>query len=100
MLGLGTCTTIAQAQTFDPNSVIPAADGTGTQIQTQINSSQQQFDITGGTASRDGQNLFHSFDRLNLNSNQTANFIVNPAIQNIFARVKGEMSIIDGLLQV
>jgi filamentous hemagglutinin family protein len=80
--------------------VLPSADGIGTQVQPQGNSSNSQFDITGGTASRDGQNLFHSFDRFNLNSNQTANFIINPAIQNIFARIQGEASIIDGLLQV
>jgi filamentous hemagglutinin family protein len=60
-----------------------------------------QFDITGGQRSADGANLFHSFTQFGLNQNQVANFLSNPSIQNILARVNGNNpSIINGLLQV
>lgn len=75
--------------------VIP--DGLGTQVKTTGN----QIDIQGGTRSRNGNNLFHSFDRFNLNSNQTADFQVDAATRNVFARVRGgDASVIDGLLKL
>ncbi|MGI0492546.1 CHAT domain-containing protein [Alkalinema pantanalense CENA528] len=75
--------------------VIP--DGLGTQVKTTGN----QIDIQGGSRSRNGSNLFHSFDRFNLNASQTANFQVDAATRNVFARVRGgEASIIDGLLKL
>ncbi|NJK77356.1 MAG: filamentous hemagglutinin N-terminal domain-containing protein, partial [Microcoleus sp. SU_5_6] len=78
-------------------SIIPANDGTGTTLTPQGN----RLDIGGGKLSEDGANLFHSFQRFGLNKNQTANFISNPNIQNIFGRVVGgEASIINGLIQV
>ncbi|BAU12345.1 filamentous hemagglutinin family outer membrane protein [Leptolyngbya sp. NIES-3755] len=59
----------------------------------------QQIQIQGGIEA--GTNLFHSFDRFNLDANQTATFFANPAIQNILGRVvSGEASRINGLLQV
>ncbi|MGG6268945.1 CHAT domain-containing protein [Leptolyngbya sp. AN03gr2] len=59
----------------------------------------QQIQIRGGIGA--GANLFHSFDRFNLDANQTATFFANPAIQNILGRVvSGEASRINGLLQV
>ncbi|MBE9010944.1 CHAT domain-containing protein, partial [Pseudanabaenaceae cyanobacterium LEGE 13415] len=59
----------------------------------------QQIQIRGGIEA--GTNLFHSFDRFNLDANQTATFFANPAIQNILSRViNGEPSRINGLLQV
>ncbi|MDL5056337.1 CHAT domain-containing protein [Geitlerinema calcuttense] len=77
--------------------ITPAADGTGTQITPQGN----QFDIHGGQLSRDGANLFHSFQQFGLNQNQIANFLSNPNIRNILGRVVGgETSFIDGLIQV
>lgn len=82
----------AQAQ-----PIAPAADGTGTQVTPQGN----QFDITGGQRSRDGANLFHSFERFGLSEGQVANFWVDPALRNVLGRVVGgEASVIDGLLQV
>lgn len=76
---------------------IPNADGTGT----QVNVNGNQFDISGGTLSSDGSNLFHSFEQLNLDANQIANFVSQPNIQNILGRINGgNASIIDGLLQV
>jgi filamentous hemagglutinin family protein len=60
-----------------------------------------RLDITGGQLSRDGANLFHSFNEFGLNAEQTANFLSNPSIQNILGRVTGgNASIINGLIQV
>lgn len=60
-----------------------------------------QLDISGGTLSGDGANLFHSFQKLGLNSGEIANFLSNPTIQNILGRVTGgDASIINGLIQV
>ncbi|AFY84607.1 CHAT domain-containing protein [Oscillatoria acuminata] len=78
-------------------SMIPAVDGTGT----QVTHDGDRFDIQGGSRSGDGSNLFHSFDRFGLEAGQTANFLANPDIQNIFTRVVGgDPSLIQGLLQV
>lgn len=58
------------------------------------------FNITGGTPA--GNNLFHSLGLLNLlNPNQVANFTgLPPNIQNIFARISGGRSNINGQIQV
>jgi filamentous hemagglutinin family protein len=81
----------AQAQ-----SITPAADGTNTQVTTNGN----RIDIVGGTLSG-GANLFHSFEKFGLDSNQVANFLSNPQIQNILGRVVGgDPSVINGLIQV
>ncbi|MEG3861794.1 CHAT domain-containing protein, partial [Microcoleus sp. herbarium12] len=84
---------IAAAQ----SSIVPAPDGTGTAIAPGA----ARYDIQGGTPSRDGANLFHSFTRFNLNPGETANFLSNPNIKNILGRVVGgEASLINGLIQV
>jgi len=76
---------------------VPANDGTNTQVEASGN----QFTITGGQTSGDGANLFHSFSEFGLDVNQTANFLTNPAIQNILSRVTGgNASLINGLIQV
>ena len=78
-------------------SVVPAADGTGTVV-TPVDS---QINISGGQTSSDGTNLFHSFTQFNLDQNQSANFLSNPSIQNILGRVTGgNASTINGLIQV
>ncbi|NEQ45909.1 MAG: DUF4347 domain-containing protein [Leptolyngbya sp. SIOISBB] len=78
-------------------SITSAADGTGTVVTVD----GQQLIIEGGSLSGDGANLFHSFDQFDLSSQQTANFITQPEIQNILGRVVGgNPSMIDGLLQV
>ncbi|MGL5197106.1 MAG: filamentous hemagglutinin N-terminal domain-containing protein, partial [Chroococcales cyanobacterium] len=78
-------------------SILPAVDGTGT----QVTHDGDRFDIQGGSHSGDGSNLFHSFDRFGLDAGQTANFLAHPDIQNIFTRVVGgNPSLIQGLLQV
>ncbi len=78
-------------------SIIPAADGTGTLVTPNGN----QFQIYGGSLSADGMNLFHSFEQFGLESGQIANFLSSPEIQNILGRVvSGDPSIINGLIEV
>lgn len=90
-LGAGVPISIAQAQP------IPAGDGTGTRVIPNGN----QYNIEGGQLSRDRANLFHSFQRFGLSQDQIANFLSNPEIRNILARVGGgDASYINGLLQV
>jgi filamentous hemagglutinin family protein len=89
-----------QSQTATAQSIVPASDGTGTTI-APSQGPQTRYDITGGTPSRNGANLFHSFTQFGLNSGETANFISNPTIQNILGRVVGgDASLINGLIQV
>ncbi|NEO30666.1 MAG: CHAT domain-containing protein [Symploca sp. SIO3C6] len=77
--------------------ITPAQDGTGTSVTTIGN----QLQISGGTLSSDGSNLFHSLEDFGLDAGQIANFISNPEIYNIFSRVVGgNPSLIDGLIQV
>jgi filamentous hemagglutinin family protein len=93
---LSFCLFLGETAAFG-QSIIPANDGTSTTLTPQGN----RLDISGGKLSGDGVNLFHSFQRFGLNKNQTANFLSNPNIQNIFGRVVGsEASTINGLIQV
>lgn len=92
LLGFNLITPKALAQ-----SIIPADDGTDT----VVSPTDSSYAITGGTLSGDGANLFHSFDQFGLTETEAANFIADPAIQNILGRIiGGDASIIDGLLQV
>lgn len=85
------------AGTAHAQSIITAPDGTNT----LVTPNGTQFDITGGTLSGDGTNLFHSFQQFGLNAGETANFLSNPQIRNILGRVTGSNpSIINGLIQV
>ena len=78
-------------------SIAPASDSVGTLVTPAGN----RYDITGGTLSDNGQNLFHSFQNFGLNTGEIANFLSNPNIRNILSRVVGgNGSIIDGLIQV
>ncbi|MDX2232686.1 MAG: CHAT domain-containing protein [Leptolyngbyaceae cyanobacterium bins.349] len=78
-------------------SISPTNDGTNTVV-TPVG---DRFDITGGTVSSNGANLFHSFGQFGLTPGQIANFIANPQLQNILGRVVGNTpSVIDGLIQV
>jgi filamentous hemagglutinin family protein len=76
--------------------ITPANDGTGTVVTPNGN----RFDINGGQKSGNGGNLFHSFQQFDVNQGQTANFLSAPEIQNILVRIGGDISIIDGILQV
>ena len=85
------------AKPLSAQPIVPSADGTNTLVTPNGN----QLDITGGSLSGDGANLFHSFTQFGLDANQTANFLSNPNIQNILGRVTGgNPSIINGLIQV
>ncbi len=77
--------------------IIPEPNGTNT----LIHSVNNQINITGGTPSSNGSNLFHSFTEFNVNSDQTAHFISHPGIENILTRVVGgNPSVINGLIQM
>jgi len=68
---------------------------------TIINQNGNQFNITGGVLSSDQANLFHSFSQFSLSQNQIANFLAQPQVKNILARVVGaNASIINGILEV
>ncbi|HBE20105.1 MAG TPA: hypothetical protein DEG17_17550 [Cyanobacteria bacterium UBA11149] len=78
-------------------SITPAADGTNT----VVTPDGKRFDISGGSFSGDGVNLFHSFQEFGLSAGEVANFLSNPQIQNILGRVVGgNPSLINGLIQV
>ena len=91
---------LTYALTLEPaqsQSITPAADGTNTLVTPNGN----RLDISGGQLSGDGVNLFHSFEQFGLTQDQIANFLSNPSIENILARVTGgNASIINGLIQV
>ncbi|MEM8639002.1 MAG: DUF4347 domain-containing protein [Cyanobacteria bacterium P01_G01_bin.54] len=76
-------------------SITPAPDGTGTIIQYNGNT----YTITGGTNA--GANLFHSFEQFGLQPSEIADFLSNPAIQNVVGRVVGgDPSVIEGLIRL
>jgi filamentous hemagglutinin family protein len=86
---------LSPAATGQP--ITPAPDGTGT----AVTDSGNQFNINGGQLSKDGTNLFHSFQEFGLKDGQIVNFISNPNIRNILGRVVGgDASYINGLIQV
>jgi filamentous hemagglutinin family protein len=75
----------------------PPPDGTNTVVTPNGN----RYDISGGSLSPEGANLFHSFTEFGLSEGQTANFLTNPNIQNILGRITGgNPSLINGLIQV
>ncbi|HIK11842.1 MAG TPA: CHAT domain-containing protein [Oscillatoriaceae cyanobacterium M33_DOE_052] len=85
---------IAQTQPIIPET---GTNSTSTLVTPEGN----RLDITGGQRSRDGANLFHSFQEFGLSQDQIANFITNPQINNILGRVVGgNPSYINGLIQV
>jgi filamentous hemagglutinin family protein len=77
--------------------ITPAADGTNTVVTPE----GDRLDISGGSLSQDGANLFHSFQQFGLSQGQIANFLSNPEIRNILGRVVGgDASYINGLIQI
>ncbi|MEG4842442.1 two-partner secretion domain-containing protein, partial [Microcoleus sp. B9-D4] len=87
----------AAAGSANAQPIAPAADGTNT----VVTPSGNRYDISGGSFSGDGANLFHSFTQFGLSEAQTANFLTNPNIQNILGRITGgNPSLINGLIQV
>ncbi|MEM8642813.1 MAG: CHAT domain-containing protein [Cyanobacteria bacterium P01_G01_bin.54] len=96
-LWIGTALSLGLTPSFPAlaQSIVPAADGTGTIVQYNGNI----YQIEGGTQA--GANLFHSFQTLGLGSGEIANFLSHPSVSHIFGRVTGgDPSVIDGLIQV
>ena len=94
---LAVCIGMAIAPRSVAQSIMPANDGTGTEVR-QVDG---RFDIDGGQRSQDGRNLFHSFEQFGLDEAQIANFLSQSQIENILGRVVGgNPSIIQGMLQV
>ena len=78
-------------------SITPARDSTNTRVQRR----GDHFEIYGGRRSRDGANLFHSFEQFGLSQNQVADFLSDANVRNILGRVTGgDASYINGLLRV
>src|SRR5262249_55537716 len=72
-------------------------DGT---LGTTVTQTGNLYDITGGMRPGNGPNLFHSFDRFSVGTNDTARFSGPTGIKNILSRVTGgQQSLIDGQLQ-
>jgi filamentous hemagglutinin family protein len=79
-------------------SIVPSVGSLGTQVAPDV-ANAQQLNITGGTQA--AANLYHSFQQFGLTQGEIANFMSNPSIQNILARVSGgNVSVINGLIQV
>ena len=58
------------------------------------------FAIEAHLGQQRGNNLFHSFDRFNLNQHESATFSGPKTIQHVISRVTGgQMSLINGLLR-
>ncbi len=93
--------TVINQKLLNAQPITSASDGTNDGTGTIVIPYGNQFNISGGSLSRDGGNLFHSFQQFGLDSGQIANFLSNPSIRNILGRViGGEPSIINGLIQV
>jgi filamentous hemagglutinin family protein len=94
---LNTCLFGFFSKSAQSQLIIPEVNGTNTQI--QINGSV--MNVTGGKASGDGANLFHSFDKFGLSQGQVADFQSNAGLSNILVRVMGgQASSIDGQLRI
>ena len=78
----------ARAQVITDGSVGPAQSLAG-----------PNFAITSDLGRIAGNNLFHSFQRFNLSTGQSATFSGPASIANIFSRVTGGASTIDGTIR-
>src|SRR5438128_1066228 len=86
---------LASGQAQVTTTITP--DGT---LGTVITQSGTVHTITGGTRPGNGPNLFHSFERFSVGTNDTARFSGPTGIVNILSRVTGgQQSVIDGRLQ-
>jgi filamentous hemagglutinin family protein len=84
---------VSQAQV--PTAITP--DGT---LGTAVTQRGSVYTITAGTQPGNGPNLFHSFERFSVGTNDTARFSGPLGIENILSRVTGgQQSVIDGRLQ-
>jgi filamentous hemagglutinin family protein len=84
-----------------PEMLVAQAIAPDNSTNTQVTVQGNRLDISGGSRSADGANLFHSFLRFGLDGNQVANFQVTPELQNVLSRVTGgDASYINGLIQM
>ncbi|NJM45904.1 MAG: filamentous hemagglutinin N-terminal domain-containing protein [Alkalinema sp. RU_4_3] len=84
-----------------PEMLVAQAIAPDNSTNTQVTVQGNRLDISGGSRSADGVNLFHSFIRFGLDGNQVANFQVTPELQNVLSRVTGgDASYINGLIQM
>ena len=91
LIGFLTSSNSAYAQ------IVPNSDRTSTVVDLINN----DYDISGGHTSQDGENLFHSFEQFNLDAAQTANFLALPEVKNVIGSVEGgTTSTINGTLQI
>lgn len=87
------CGRLAPGQAQVPTAITP--DDT---MGTAVTRNGTAYRIEGGR--RRGANLFHSFDRFSVGTNDTASFAGSRGIDNILSRVTGgQQSVIDGLLR-
>ncbi|SJM92907.1 filamentous hemagglutinin N-terminal domain-containing protein [Crenothrix polyspora] len=83
--------------TVTPCSAEVITDGS---VGAKLNLQGPNFHIGQDLGALKGNNLFHSFDRFNLNQSQSATFTGNSAIKNVISRVTGgQLSNIDGTLK-
>jgi filamentous hemagglutinin family protein len=86
----------AVAPASDVSAQVVAGDAV-----TQVETSGDRFDITGGQLSDDRANLFQSFQQFDVSAAQTANFVTPTEVQNVISRISSDQaSTIDGTLQV
>ncbi|MBX2864028.1 MAG: CHAT domain-containing protein [Leptolyngbyaceae cyanobacterium MAG.088] len=77
--------------------VISAQDS----VQTHVVQQNSRFNILGGTTADSATLLFHSFERFDLEHNQTAEFHVEPGIEAVFSRIiNGVPSHINGGIEL
>ncbi|WP_353572101.1 filamentous hemagglutinin N-terminal domain-containing protein [Candidatus Albibeggiatoa sp. nov. BB20] len=66
----------------------------------QLSTNNELYDISQDLGQTVGNNLFHSFDRFNLNAGEIAQFSGSAQIQNVISRVIGnEPSLINGTIR-
>ena len=70
-------------------------------VQTQVIQRDNQFEILGGTTTDADTLLFHSFEQFDLESGQTAKFLVAPDVEAVFSRITNNVpSYINGLVEL
>ncbi|MDB9525046.1 filamentous hemagglutinin N-terminal domain-containing protein [Oscillatoria sp. CS-180] len=96
LVGLGGCSLLVATDLTQAMPVVPEAGS-----QTQVIQAGDEFSITGGVTSADGQSLFYMFEQFGLSQGQTADFTSQPTTQAVLGSVTGgNASYIDGLLRV
>jgi filamentous hemagglutinin family protein len=94
---------LLSVSTLSASAEITATTGVGSTGTTfATGATPNTIDIKDGQKSSDNKNLFHSFGKFNVDTNQVANFNFKPdaGIQNILGTVTDGASLINGKLQV